>query len=236
MKISIVIPTLNEEKKIADTLGLLRKRFPGAEIIVADGLSSDHTQQIARKIADKVVCEVHKGGKPKSIGAGRNVGARHAKGDVILFNDADTHPQPHYYAEMKKAFENPCVVGVGCKIMPDEATPLQRFVFELLNLMVWMSVKIGRPAIAGNSVAYRKDAFFKIGGFDEEMQASEDQDLCVRISKRGKVVYLNHVIAFTDSRRLKKFGLIGLLFDWGRTTFNFITGQKNRRYAIVREI
>ena len=53
------------------------------------------------------------------------------------------------------------------------------------------------------------------------MLASEDQDLCVRISKLGKVVYLNDLTAYTDSRRLKKFGLIGLLFDWGRTTPQF---------------
>ncbi|MFH0922711.1 MAG: glycosyltransferase family 2 protein, partial [Candidatus Micrarchaeota archaeon] len=167
---------------------------------------------------------------------GRNAGARHAKGDVILFNDADTIPDERYYARLQEIFLDPKVVGAGCKIMPGEATKLQRFVFEMLNLMVWMSVKVGRPAIAGNSVAYRKDAFFKIKGFDEEMQASEDQDLCIRISKFGKVVYLNDLTAYTDSRRLKKFGLIGLFFDWGKTTFNFVTGQKNRRYAIVREI
>ena len=73
-------------------------------------------------------------------------------------------------------------------------------------------------------------------GFDEEMEASEDQDLCVRIAKRGAVVYDKNVVTFTSNRRLKKFGLFGLTWDWGKTTLNFLIGIKTKRYAIIREI
>ena len=92
------------------------------------------------------------------------------------------------------------------------------------------------PAISGNCVAYRADAFWKIKGFDEEMEASEDQDLSVRMSRLGYVRFFNQYTAFTSSRRLKKFGWLGLFFDWGKTTLNFCLGRKNRRYAIVREL
>ena len=230
---SIVTPTLNEEKIICETLGALKKMAPDAEYVVADGRSSDKTEQVALKCGAHVVFE---GKGFRSIGAGRNAGARAAKSDILVFIDADTVPDKAFFPRMLKEFEDPSVVGVGCKIMPRELTPMREFIFEILNLFVKLSVRLDRPSIAGNCVAYRRDAFFKISGFDEEMQASEDQDLCVRISRLGRVVYFKDVTAFTSSRRLKKMGWLGLLFDWGGTTLNFLTGKKTERYAIIREI
>ncbi|MEM0475890.1 MAG: glycosyltransferase [Candidatus Norongarragalinales archaeon] len=233
--ISIIVPTLNEEKIIASTLTRLRELAPDAELIVADGGSTDHTRAIARRIADKVVRSTAEG-EHKSIGAGRNAGARAASADILLFNDADTIPEPEFFDKVKRAFEDPRVVGVGCKIIPAQVGVLSHAVFAFFNFLIWASVKVGRPAIAGNCVAYRADAFWKIGGFDEEMEASEDQDLCVRISRLGKVRLLSDITASTSSRRLKKLGWFGLFIDWGKTTLNFALGRKNRRYAIVREI
>ncbi|MFH0835970.1 MAG: glycosyltransferase [Candidatus Micrarchaeota archaeon] len=236
LSVSIIVPTLNEEKNIKETLSHLRAIAPDAELIVSDGHSTDHTVQITRKIADKVVLEHKIPGKRSSIGAGRNRGAKAAKGEIVWFVDADTKPQKVFYSRMRAEFEKPEVIGVGCKIMPGNVGHMAEFNFNVLNLIVRMSAFLGKPTIAGNCVAYRKEPFFRIKGFDEEMQASEDQDLCLRISKVGKVVYMKDVTAFTSSRRLKKMGWFGLLMDWGRTTFNFVTGRKNTRYAIVREI
>ncbi|PIO05788.1 hypothetical protein COT29_04230 [Candidatus Micrarchaeota archaeon CG08_land_8_20_14_0_20_59_11] len=230
---SIVTPTLNEEKIIGETLKALKRMAPDAEYVVADGRSSDKTEQVALKNGAHVVFE---GRGFRSIGAGRNAGARASKSAILVFIDADTIPQPVFFERMLKEFEDSSVVGVGCKIMPGELTPMREFIFEILNLFVKLSVRLDRPSIAGNCVAYRRDAFFKISGFDEEMQASEDQDLCVRISKLGRVVYLTDVTAFTSSRRLKKMGWIGLAMDWGGTTLNFLSGRKTTRYAIIREI
>jgi GT2 family glycosyltransferase len=233
--ISIVVPTLNEEKRIAHTLGELRRLAPDAEIIVADGGSTDHTRSIARRFADKVIRSTHEG-EHKSIGAGRNAGARAACADVLLFNDADTLPAPGFITHLRTAFDDERVVGMGCRIMPDEKNFVVRLIFRFFNFIIRVSAWTGHPAISGNCVAYRASTFWKIKGFDEEMEASEDQDLSVRISRVGRVVFCNDCTAFTSSRRLKKFGWLGLFFDWGKTTLNFCLGRKNRRYAIVREI
>lgn len=230
--LSIVVPTLNEEKRIAVTLKHLRDCCPGVEIIVPDGRSEDHTVRIAQEYADKIIVEK----KRKSIGAGRNQGARYASAPIILFNDADTLPEKHFFNAMRAAFDDERVAGVGCKIMPREAGFMANAIFEFLNLLVFASVVAGRPSIAGNCVAYRKKAFWAVKGFDEEMEASEDQDLCIRVSRLGEVVYLKDVTAWTSSRRLKKMGWLGLLLDWGKTTANFLLGRKTRRYAIVREV
>jgi len=233
---SVVIPTLNEEKNIGNTLRSLRKMLPGAQLIVADGGSSDKTVAIAQKLADKVCLEnAHKKIRP-SIGAGRNVGAKYAKREWLVFCDADNTPPKLFFTRMVKAFQDPRVVGFGGKVMPKDATFLQNWFFEILNLIVQTSTMLGRPVIAGNAAAYKKKDFNAVRGFDEEMEASEDQDLCVRIAKRGKVIYDPAVVTFTSNRRLKKFGLFGLTWDWGKTTLNFMLGIKTKRYAIIREI
>ena len=234
--VSVVIPTLNEEKNIGNTLKSLRKMLPNAQIIVADGGSKDDTQAIAKKLADKLCLENTRKNYRPSIGAGRNAGAGHAKREWLVFCDADNTPPKLYFERMAKAFQDPSVVGFGGKVMPKDATFLQNWVFEIFNVIVGVAGIFGHPAIAGNAAAYKRKAFHAVGGFDEEMEASEDQDLCSRIAKKGKVVYDSQVVTFTSNRRLKRFGLIGLLLDWGRTTFNFVVGIKNKRYAIIREI
>jgi len=232
--LSIIIPTLNEEKIIGETLEKIKAIAPpGVEIIVADGRSRDHTVEIALKHGARVVFEGR--GFP-SIGSGRNAGAKVARAELFLFNDADTVPDSRFFDVIRKDFRDERVVGVGCKVMPDEQGVLTRAFFNFLNFLVRASVWLGRPSIAGNCVAYRKKPFWKVKGFDEEMQASEDQDLCIRVSKLGKIVYHPELVAITSSRRLKKFGLLGLILDWSRTTINFLLGRKTKRYAIIREV
>jgi cellulose synthase/poly-beta-1,6-N-acetylglucosamine synthase-like glycosyltransferase len=232
---TIIVPALNEEKHLADELKALRRLAPNAEIIVSDGRSTDNTRKIARELADKVVMQ-SKDYPHKSIGAGRNLGAKAASTEIMLFCDADTVPQKRFLKNMRVAFKDYAVVGYGAKVLPRGVGFMDRAIFEFLNLLVFVSSAFGRPTISGNCVAYRKKAFFEVEGFDEEMQASEDQDLCIRISRKGRVVYDAHSIAWTSSRRLKEMGWFGLMLDWGRTTLNFVFGRKNKRYAIVREV
>src|SRR5690242_14030921 len=81
--LSIIIPTYNEEEYLPRLLASIRsQRFEGYEIIVADNKSTDRTREIAARFGAKIV----DGGMP---GPGRNLGARAAQGDLLLFLDAD---------------------------------------------------------------------------------------------------------------------------------------------------
>ena len=81
--ISIIIPAYNEEKYLPKLLECIKKQtYKGYEIIVADAGSKDRTGQIAKKYG----CKVVKGGMPA---VGRNNGAKVAKGNILLFLDAD---------------------------------------------------------------------------------------------------------------------------------------------------
>ncbi|MBI5036763.1 glycosyltransferase [Candidatus Micrarchaeota archaeon] len=237
MKLSVIVPTLNEERVIENTLKELRKRVPrDAEFIVSDGDSSDHTRQIAKKYA-KIVWKHIDFPYKKSIAAGRNAGAKAAKGEILLFNDADTMPSKAFVEEALEVFRmQPEVASVGCNIMPLHESCIANVFFKFLNLIVRVAGSLGQPAISGNCVFYRAASFWKAKGFDESMFASEDQDLSRRMAKIGRVVLLPQHTAYTSSRRLKKMGWVGLLLDWGKTTFNYVFGIKTKRYAIVREI
>ena len=81
--LSIIIPTLNEEKYLGRLLRLIKKQsYQPKEIIVADGSSTDKTISIARSFG----CRIIKGGTPAQ---GRTAGGKKAKGKILLFLDAD---------------------------------------------------------------------------------------------------------------------------------------------------
>lgn len=230
LNISIIVPTYNEEKLIAGTLRQIRDVAGNTELIVSDGHSKDNTVRIAKKYADKVIFE-----KGKTIASGRNLGAEEAKGDILLFVDADTHLNREFWQGMLHSFKDPRVVCVGSSVMPKNIGVLEKIYFGMLNAIVFLSVALGRPSIAGSCVAYRKQAFWNERGFDEERAASEDMDLSARIAYQGKVVFLKNVTVYTSRRRLKQLGLVGITKDWGSTTLRYVLGIKTKQYALFHE-
>ncbi|MFH0713863.1 MAG: glycosyltransferase [Candidatus Micrarchaeota archaeon] len=226
--LSVVMPALNEELDIGKTLRYVRS-IEDVEIIVVDGGSKDNTVKIAKKYADKVI--VSHGG---TIGKARNIGAGYAKGEVILFLDADTVPHVEFFDKLKTIFSrDKKVVGLGCVIMPRRLSFFETLFFYLLNFLVHLSVQLRRPCIAGSCVAYRRSSFVKATGFDEERAASEDQDFSIKISKFGSVIFLPRIVTYTSSRRLRVLGFFGLLVNWLGTTFNFLLGIKTKKYALT---
>lgn len=236
MTLAAIVPTRNEEKLIGKTLAHLKAVLPkNAHIIVADGKSSDRTVKIAKKYGSVVFASRNKKHKHQNIASGRNEGAAHAKAEILLFCDADTLPQKQFIAHAMELFKkDPEVVSVGCQIRPDVNDWNTQLFFSFLNAIVRAATLLGKPVIAGNCVLYRKKAFDKVGGFDESMAASEDQDLSMRIAKTGRVVLLTQYTAKTSNRRLQQEGWIGLLKDWGGTTINFILGKKTTQYGSFR--
>ena len=86
--LSIIIPTLNEEKSIEKTLQSIKElKDYDYEIIISDGKSKDKTVEIAKKYDAKVI--VYEGTIRQTIGGGRNLGASIASGDFFVFLDAD---------------------------------------------------------------------------------------------------------------------------------------------------
>lgn len=225
-RISIVVPALNEERLIEQTLKSAREVVPEAEIIVVDGGSKDGTVKIAEKYA-KVYVE--KG----NIATARNAGAERSVGDIVVFLDADTTITRQFIDEVKKNFRDPEIVGAGGLIMPHLKNLLHEVVFYFFNFLIMASF-IWEPFLAGTCVAYKRKPFFEVGGFDVARKTSEDIDLCKRISKKGKVAFLREVIVRTSRRRVENLGLMGVITDWTRVTVHYLQGSKIENYRTFR--
>ncbi len=231
MKLTVIIPTRNEELSIKDVLVNLKREIPdGTELIVVDGNSTDKTVSIAKRYS-KVIPN-----KGRNIASARNTGAKAANGEILIFVDADTKPKRIFFEKTIKAFQDKKVVCFGGLIMPTKLNAYEWLLFRILNGIVQLSVIFGRPAIAGSCVAYRASAFRKVKGFDEEMAASEDQDLCARISKIGKVKFDANLIIDTSPRRLRELGFWGLILNWSGTTFNLLIGKKTKEYKLTHSV
>jgi cellulose synthase/poly-beta-1,6-N-acetylglucosamine synthase-like glycosyltransferase len=209
--ISVIVPTLNEEGTLEATMKRLKTQdYDGDyEIIVADGMSEDKTINIAVKYADKVIAV-----KKKGIAAGRNAGAKAAKGDILVFVDADTLLLPNVLGEIESSFRDEHVVGVVPTVYPMDSSLMNVLPYWFFHRLSRASTRTGNPLLGGMCVAYRRDAFEGVGGFDERLGAGEDLDLSLRLRKSGKFKALNDVYAYTSARRLDEWGRFRYIYRY----------------------
>ena len=210
MKISVVIPALNEEKMIEDSLKsinnqtLPRKDY---EIIVVDGKSSDKTVEIARKYADRVLV-----GNYKPIGLARDIGLRKAKGEIVAQTDADTIVPNNWLESFIKAFEDKRVVGAFGNLRYKEKTIPSKF-YERGARLIILFFKHVMPMFHGFNICVRKNAALEVGGFVHAL-SGEDYNIGKKLKKIGKVVYVP-VDVETSARRLLKNPIKTLLYYGG---------------------
>ncbi len=191
MKISVVIPTYNEEQYLGDCLGaLLNGSEKPYEIIVADGYSTDKTRSIARKYGATVVAN-----KRRHAAGGRNAGIKRAKGDIIAFIDADCIPDKDWLKEIHKAFEEDDIDGLGTYIEAAPSKNIYEEFWSFLSLQILMSYghepyyvteKTLNTAFITASCAYKRSLLFKIKGFSNFFgNNAEDIDICWRALNAG---------------------------------------------------
>ena len=217
--ISIVIPTLNEEKVIGESLRALKSRMtvPG-EIIVSDGGSTDKTVEIARQWADRVV--VYSGTARQTISAGRNDGAAAATGEFLIFMDADSRIEDPdaFLLEALRQFEaHPEVVGLTARVRvyPEQETLMDRVVFGVLSFNVRVLNNVFRRGESvGEFQMMRKESFDKLGGFRTDLVTREDADMFLRLSHVGRTRLDPNLLVYHSGRRAHKMGWPRLLWDW----------------------
>lgn len=233
MKISVIIPTLNEEARIETVLKSIKTQmYDGeVEIIVADGNSTDRTVEISQKYANKVVSET-----TRTIAAGRQAGCAVANGEYYLFIDADCIADPKWIANIMKAFEKNNAVGVYGLIIPNEGTSLER---AFLSWGAWFASTffnlIGIDYLAGSNMAVRKKEFDKIGGFNIYLTTGEDTDLMKRIRKVGRVSFASDAIVGYALRRIRDWGYPKYI--WFHTKNFFLShflGKPAKNYEPIR--
>jgi glycosyltransferase involved in cell wall biosynthesis len=203
--ISVIIPTLNEEKYIENTLKAIRASDieRGYEVIVSDGGSEDRTLDLAKSSgADRTITT------DKGISKGRNAGAAEAKGEILVFVDADTILLFNTLSEIAKSFKTEGVVLVGCPVLPLSPFGKDFLLYWAFNNFIKTSLLAKKPNIAGLCFACKASTFRKVGGFDENVQTMEDFDLAERLGEVGKVEFNEDTFVMTSPRRFEKWGSI----------------------------
>jgi len=230
VKFSVVVPTYNEEKYIERTLQALKKQtFTDFEIIVKDGGSRDQTVKIAKRFADKIVPL-----PDTSAADARNQGARYAKGENLVFTDADTLLPPQTLERFNEHMTNKQVVGVSCRKIPQSGNLLDRFLYEFVNVSTFISSRIGLGGAHGNCMLIRRLVFERIGGFNPDIIVAEEQELVRRALKFGRYVFLLDFYVVENPRRLQNWGRLRLYTAWTIGMIkSFIVG-KRQSYEKVR--
>lgn len=199
--ISIIVPTLNEEKYLPKLLKSIKDQTSTPkEIIVADAHSTDKTREVAQSFG----CKVIDGGLPSK---GRNEGAKVATGDILLFLDADVILPNNFLEETVKKIKNKKLDAVTCFFIPLSKSRFDHISHWVVNLYFYITQKF-YPHAQGYCIFAQKSIFEKLGGFDETVLVAEDHDFAKRAGKLGRFSYLINPKIEVSLRRLLEEGRV----------------------------
>ncbi|MEM0354399.1 MAG: glycosyltransferase [candidate division WOR-3 bacterium] len=202
--ISIIIPTLNEEKYLPKLLNSIKEQdYKNYEIIVADANSTDKTIEIARSYGAIVI----EGGKPAK---GRNNGAKISNGEYLLFLDADVILPKDFLKKAISEFDKFYYEVATFKFKPISELKIDHLLFRLANILIERTRKV-YPLAPGFCIICTRRIFRRIGGFDESLYLAEDHDFVRRASKISKFGIIRSTNVFVSVRRLEKEGRTNLV-------------------------
>jgi len=238
--ISFVVPTLNEEQTVAKTLECLASYSGDHEIIVSDDNSTDGTVEVCRRYAHTVVR--YDEPEKRTIAQVRNQGAAAARGDFLVFVDADVLIPDideffrNSYARFRSDSRLVALTGES-RVVPESATAADRFVFTMLGLQFLLQNNILRVgAASGKFQMVAADAFETVGGFNEELVASEDMDLFRRLSRVGRTYFARDLTVYHSGRRAKAIGWRKLLWQWFTNSVSvfFFNRSVSSEWKVIR--
>lgn len=215
MKLSIIIPTLNEEVSLVETLQSISGR--GHEIIVVDGGSEDRTRLIARKFTP-VVIQSHRG-----RGRQQHEGACRAQGDALIFLHADTRLPKRFEGWVRDALRDP-LVAFGAFHLGHE--PSSAFL-KLISLMANLRSRLLKMPYGDQALFMRRSLYFRAGGF-RDLPIMEDVDLVQRLNRMGQFKLVRGTVR-TSARRYDGEGLLyTTLRNWA-IIIRYLFGQSPER-------
>jgi glycosyltransferase involved in cell wall biosynthesis len=207
MQLSVIVPAYNEAVALPETLAQLNRAVAwsdaAVEVLVVDNGSIDCTAESARAGGATVVTEPVRRG----VGGARNAGARRARGDVLVFVDADVLIPERALARVVEAMSNPACLGGA---FDTEYRPRRRVL--ALYLRFWRVVALSFRMAQGACQFCSRQAFEKLGGYDERQWMGEDVEFWWRLRRlarrRGsRVEYIRDLRVVPSCRRYDSWPL-----------------------------
>jgi glycosyltransferase involved in cell wall biosynthesis len=206
-KLSIIIPTLNDEAYLPLLLGSIENQGLNGrcEIVVTDGGSQDKTSQIARDYG----CRVVSGGLPAK---GRNQGAEAATGELLLFLDTEALLPDGFLAKLLVEFQERGLDVASCGLEPIEEEWMPRFIcpkFFYDLLYNWPAQLLGKAfPYASCLILVKREVHARLEGFDERIKIAEDHDYARRAARIGRFGLLRSAKLPLFMRRCRENGII----------------------------
>lgn len=229
--ISIIIPTLNEEKFLPRLLASIKKQsFSNYEIIVSDGGSLDNTKNIALENDCKFIIDT----EHNSPSWQRNNGAAIAQGDTLLFLDADSVLQDYFLKKVVAEFNHRNLCGAGFYFVFNP-NKLSYVIFSVLSNFFTFFRQYISPVSVGAGIMSSKKTHDLIKGFDTEIFLAEDYDYCKRLAHHGKFRMIKSCRLLYSSRRIEKEGWLNTALKWSWMALFTMVGLKVKDKKIKYE-
>jgi succinoglycan biosynthesis protein ExoA len=223
-EISVILPVLNEEKYLADSVNsILSQEFSGSiEVILAVGPSQDATLQIAQALQAKDSRVVVVDNPTGKTAAGLNRAIAASKYSIIV--RVDGHSQlPKNYCELAfNLLSQTGAVNVGGVMAAEGITLFQRSVARAMRSPLGVGASrfhTGGGAGVSDTVylgCFRKDAILEVGGFDERFTRAQDWELNFRLREKGGLIYFDPRLTVTYRPRSTVKALAKQYFEYGR--------------------
>ena len=219
MKISVVIPALNEEGHLGGLLSdLACQTRPADEVFVVDAGSLDGTVSVAKGFPFVTLLKGH-----PPVAEGRNLGGFATSGEVVVFLDADVRLMGEFLEGLLEEFEGRGL-DVACpRYVPQNgATPTVRALHTFFNAL-FLASQYALPSGAGHCIVVRGEVFKGGRGFDPGLKF-DDIELVRRLSRGRRFGIVGETVYVSD-RRYRKYGvartfskhlLMGVFFALGR--------------------
>lgn len=222
MKVSVIIPALNEEERLARLLSILGDERSIHEVIVSDGGSSDGTVEVAKSFSVKVV--------HSSRGRGHQLASavESSNGEVLFFLHADSEPAAGSISGLEELMrDSPAIGGGNFRVKYDGESFFFRFVEQLTGFLRQLGLYYG-----DSGIFVRRSVYDSIGGF-KKLAIMEDVDFVLRLERRSKTCCIRNYPLLTSTRRFQRHTPLRLIWLWVKMHVLFALGVSDRVLAAI---
>jgi rSAM/selenodomain-associated transferase 2 len=221
--ISVVIPALNEEADLPETIRRARHVPEVTEILVVDGGSRDRTVELARALGCRVLTS------PPGRGRQLQLGAAAAQGDVVLFLHADTWLPSRAGEAVRRCLHDTTVVGGALWKAFRDPGPLMRG----SRFRCWIRMAVFQTAYGDQAIFVRREVLEEVGGVPP-MPLMEELELGRRLQNVGRLALAPATVR-TSARRFARLGVLRTYFRMGAVLFRYKLGASPEELARLYE-
>lgn len=217
-EVSIIVPTLNEENYVGSLLSDIARQTRAAdEILVVDGRSKDETVPIVERFPNANLLI----GSPP-VASQRNLGGRKARGDVLIFLDADVRLPATFLEGFLEEFERRHL-DIACPLYMPYRSTLAINAFHVFFNAVFVVFQKTLPSGGGACIAIKREHFRRRRGFDPGLRF-DDIELIRRLSRERRFGIVGKRIYVSD-RRYKESGVLWIFLRYLLLSFLFVIGR-----------